>query len=396
MKPVKGTVDYYPEEEAIKQSIFSKLSETAARYGFQKIEPPVVESFDLISKKQGEEIRSQIFTMEKKGKEDLALIAEFTPSFARMFIQKQKNLSKPVKWYTIGKTWRYERPQKGREREFYQFNVEIYGSSSPIADAELISLAIESLKALGVKESDLDVRVNDRELLRSEVLKYTKEVEQVTIIVDKKEKVSPSEFKDMLKKYIPNPNPLLKFLNTTKPDGKLKEVLSLLPYKCVRYDPSTVRGFLYYTGTVFEIFDKNGNLRSLCGGGRYDALIKLYGGEDTPALGFGMGYSTLSLFLEEKNLLPLPQTSSEVFIGWIENEKEAAKLANKLRAYTSVSLNLVERNLANQLKNANQLGVKKVIIIGPEEVKSKKAKVKDMETGKEKLVTFSDISSGKI
>lgn len=200
IKNVKGTTDFLPKEENVKQKVFDNLKTVAQKFGFKQICTPIIESFELLSMKQGEEIRKQIFTLEKKGNEELAMRAEFTPSFARLFISNQKELAKPVKWFSIDRVWRYEKPQAGREREFYQFNVELYGSNEAIADAEIISLAIESLKSLGLKEKDFIVNINNRKVLQSIIEKYvTSNVEEVIRIIDKKTKVSEEDYKEMLK-----------------------------------------------------------------------------------------------------------------------------------------------------------------------------------------------------
>lgn len=402
---VKGTVDYYPEEENIKNKIFTRLSETAESFGYVRINTPAIEDFSLISKKQGEEIRSQIFTLEKKGEEDLALRAEHTPSFARLFVQKEKSLVKPVKWYNIGKSWRYERPQAGRLREFYQYNVELFGSSNPLSDAELISLAIESLKSLGLEEKDLKVKVNHRKILQGILSNFVEEdkVEELMRVIDKKGKVKKQDFCDMLSDHVDNPDELISILETDdidkidKVDDSFKKELVdimdyLQDYDCIEFSPSTARGLAYYTGTVFEIFDNEEKLRSICGGGRYDNMIELYGGKPTPATGFGMGYSTLYLLLQKNDLLPSPEISPDYFIATMNTQKEALKLSKKLRKKgNKVEMNLLEKNLGNQLKYADKVGAKKLIVLGEEEVKSKKVKIKDMGTGEEKEKSLTNI-----
>lgn len=411
LKNIKGTTDFYPEDESVKQAVFNTLASTAKKFGFSPVTTPIIESFELLSKKQGDEIRSQIFTLEKKGDEDIAMRAEFTPSFARLFIQRQKNLAKPVKWFCIDRVWRYEKPQSGRLREFYQFNVELYGSSEAIADAEIISLAVASLKNLGLREEDFVVEINSRKIIQGITEDFgCKNSDELVRAVDKKKKVSADDFKEMLKEAgVNDVEALIKLLETrninefnlSSQKGKegieeIKKVLELLPYKCVKFSPATARGLSYYTGTVFEIFDKEGKFRSICGGGRYDSMIESFGGEKTPATGFGMGYATLSLLLEDRKLLPKPATEPDFFIAVIDEEKEALKIADELRKRYSVVINLIKRNIANQMKYANSIGAKNVIVIGPEEVKANNFKIKEMKTGKEKAFTLADISSGKL
>lgn len=363
----------------------------------------------MISKKQGEEIRSQIFTIEKKGTEELALRAEFTPSFTRMFIERQKQLSKPVKWYAIDKVWRYERPQKGREREFFQFNVEIYGSQESIAEADLIALAVQSMNNLGANDL-FEVRINNRKLLQGMLEQFgVEDMDETIRIIDKKLKVPADDFKKLIEPLVKDSKGLLKYLDTKSLEKvkaendlakeglqELKKLFSLLQYTPITFSPFTARGLAYYTGMVFEIFDIKGDFRSLCGGGRYDTLIETYGGEATPALGFGMGFSTLFLFLEAHELIPKTNNYPDMYVGSIEENETAFKIASQLRKTMKVAVSLIKRNVANQLKYANTIRAKNVMIIGPEEVKNKKVKVKDMATGKEKVVSFEDIEQGKI
>jgi len=410
MKNVKGTTDFYPEEEIIKNTVFNSFNSTAKSFGFNYITTPIIENFELLSKKQGEEIRTQIFSIEKKGNEDLAMRAEFTPSFARLFIQKQKQLSKPVKWFCIDRVWRYEKPQAGRDREFYQYNVELYGTSEAIADAEIISLAIESLKNLGVNEKDFVVNINNRKLLQGLIEQFTDNVNETIGIIDKRKKINEKDFIKMLKDAgVKKPDELIKILdikdvNDLKPTNKLakegldkiKQVLSLLDYNCVNFSIETARGLSYYTGTVFEIYDKQEKFRALCGGGRYDKMIETFGGDATPAIGFGMGWSTVFLFLKELNLLPESDLGPDYFIAVIDEEKEALKIAQKLRKKYSVVVNLVKRNLGNQIKFANNINAKNVIVVGSQEIKTGEFKVKELKTGKEKIITLPCINSGKL
>ena len=405
----KGTEDLYPEQQAIKNKVFQRLRKTAKNFTFQNAEPPILESFDLLAAKQGEEIRKQIFTIEKKGDEELAMRAEFTPSFARMFISKQKNLPKPVKWFTINRVWRYERPQSGRQREFYQFNCELYGSKEPEADAEVISLVIESLLSLKLTQDMFILKINNRKLLQGIVELFSKKIDAVIRTIDKKEKVTQEDFIEMLKENgVNKPEELIKILETKNIKDleklklnqqakqgleELKQILDLLNYKCIELSLSTARGLAYYTGTVFEIFDKNQKLRSIAGGGRYDKMIESFNGQPTPAIGFGMGYSTLSQLLEINNLLPKPDLEIDYCIITIDQSvlKQALEIANKLRKKYSVAMDLNRRKLGNQFKYAETLGAKKAIVIGPDEIKTKELTIKDMKTREQEKIKIDDL-----
>lgn len=408
----KGTVDFYPEEKNLQKIIFNKLRETAKRFNFLEIESPVFETLELLKKKSGEEVSKQIFTLEKKGSEEFALRFDMTVPAARMFATRQKSLQKPAKWFYIDKNWRYEQPQKGRLREFYQFGVEVFGSNSPIADAEVISLAINALLDLGLSKDDFVVYISNRKLLTGLLLTRIKEdqLENVLAVIDKFRKLSKTDFVKSLIDCNLNKGQAEEILEIIEKNefeetklsklgqeglAELNSVIELLKkYKdCVKIDLSTVRGLAYYTGTVFEIFDKDREFRAVCGGGRYDNLIGLFGGDMTGATGFGMGYSTLSLLLEKKGLLPKTSEGPEYFVAYIKKEfvKDAYELALTLRKKYSVEIDLNVRNLGNQLQYANGVKAKKVIFVGEDEVKSQKFKVKDMQAGTEKLVPYDEL-----
>jgi histidyl-tRNA synthetase len=404
-----GTVDFYPKEESIKSQIFKKLRQAALNFNFKEVDTPIIESLDLLKAKQGDEILSQIFTIEKKGDEEFGIRAEFTPSLARMFVSKQKELPKPVKWFCINKVLRYERPQKGRLREFFQFNCEIYGSSKAEADAELINLITASLKSLGLTENDFKINLNNRKLMIGLIEEINKgKVDDILATIDKRKKITDEDFNQKLteiglnNEQIQQLNTLLQTeINNIKTNNKqaqegldeIKQILELTDNNIVKFDIETVRGLAYYTGTVFEVFDKEEKFRSIAGGGRYDQMIELFKGEPTPATGFGLGYATLSLLLKEKNLLPEPNLAPDYFIIIVNDEvtKEAIKIANKLREKYKVELDLNRRNIGKQFKYADSMGAKKAIVIGPDELKQGKVKVKDMVSRKEELVDISSL-----
>ncbi len=408
---VKGTVDHYPEERAVQKMVFDSFRQMAARYNFQEIEPPAMEHMDLLTRKSGDEVRSQIFMLFKRSDEELGLRFEFTASSARMFISRQKELSKPVKWYSIGKLWRYERPQAGRQREFYQFNAEIYGSGKPEADSEVINLAIDSLLSLGLKKKDFIVKVNNRKLLQG-LLQETvpnKKIEDVLRIIDKRSKITGSEFIKELNKIKINNIEVQKIigilgyslneLRTMNLSGlakegfdELKSMMKYLDKSVVKFDISTARGLAYYSGTVFEIYDSKEKFRALCGGGRYDRMIELFGGQETPATGFAIGYSTVALLLREKGLDNNPLPAPDYFIALIgKPDKKVMDIIRKLRKKHSVDYDLNQRNLNKQLRHANSISAKKVIVIGPDELKTGVVSIKDMKTGtevKKKLISL--------
>ena len=401
---VKGSTDFYPKDKYIQNEIFSNFLKTARRFSFNEVESPAFEYMNLLTKKSGEEIKTQIFNLEKKSKEELGLRFEFTASLARMFIAKQKEIPKPVKWFSIGRVWRYELPQAGRLREFYQYNVEIFGSKKPECDAEVINLAIESLLSLGLVKKDFFVNINNRKLIQGLLLDIVnkKDLEKVLRVIDKRSKISEKVFKEELsflsKDKIKLILELLNFsfedlekyeMNDSARQGydELKNILKYLDENIVKFDLGTVRGLAYYTGTVFEIFDTKQKYRALAGGGRYDDLIELFEGQNAGATGFGMGYSTVSLLLKEKGLLPTNFVGPKYFVAIVDEVRtEAIKFISKLRKKYSVEYDLNSRNLGNQFKYANSINSENIIVFGPDELKKGQVKVKNLNSGKEKVV----------
>lgn len=399
----KGTVDYYPEEKEVQNLIFSRLLDIAKRYNYLQIESPVFEQMDLLIAKSGEEIKTQIFNLEKKGSEEFGLRFDITVSAARMFIEKQKELSKPVKWCYASRMWRYERPQKGRLREFYQFGTECFGTDSPESDAEQINLIIDALLSLGLKKTDFVVKLNNRNLLEGILQEFVKKdsIPDLIRLIDKKAKISEDSFNltaddlgvkdiDALKAVlsIDNIKKLEKLeLNDLAKDGlgDMKEVYELLPKDVVKIDLFTARGLAYYTGTVFEVFDIEEKYRSIAGGGRYDKLVGLLKGQECPAVGFGLGTETLMLLLQSRDLVPKVDLGPDYFVAVVDDKlkKQALDIIYKLRKKYSVDFDLSGRNLSNQIKYANSIDAKNLIVIGENELKTGKVKVKDLVSGTE-------------
>lgn len=412
-----GTMDFYPEDMAVRKFIFRKFMDVAEKYNFKQIETPAFENLDLLTRKEGEEIKKQIFVLEKRGDEEFGLRFDITVPAARMFIEQQRSLPKPVKWYYLTRMWRYERPQQGRLREFYQYGTELFGSSKPEADAEIISLLIDSFLALGLTQKNFFIKLSNRKLLEGLLKDFIEKskVFGIIAIIDKKNKITDEEFNNELKRIglneekinkiktiieIKDLNEIKKYCNNELAKQGLEElqsVLKLLKNKkeFLKIDLSTARGLAYYTGIVFEAYDINERYRALAGGGRYDKMIEIFNGEKTPATGFGLGYATLSLLLKEKNLLPKIDLSPDYFVAIVNDEvkEKALEITDKLRKKYRVEMDLMNRNLGNQFKYADKIGAKKVIIVGPDELKQNKVKIKDMESGKDSLVDISELLS---
>jgi histidyl-tRNA synthetase len=413
----KGFEDYYPAGWGAHRAIATILGRTARSFGFAEVMTPAAESFALLAKKSGEEIKQQIFNLEKKGTEQLALKPELTPGMTRMFVAKQKELPKPVKWFSIDRMWRYEAPQKGRLREFYQLSVELYGSNKVEADAEVLNLLISCMQNLGLTSDDIVLKLNNRKLLEALVrhVAGNEGVDDIIRVIDKANKVSEKDFLDMLveagcdqeqadkihaiadingkpDEVLDKIEKLCQSSETKAALAELESVLPLIPAEFVTLDLSLARGLAYYTGNVFEVFDKKGDLRAIAGGGRYDQLVELFGGEPEPATGFAIGFATLTLLLQRKKM-PAADVTPDYYIAALgpEEQKVANELAARLRKHAVVETDLLGRKLDKQLKYANAIGAKKLIVIGKNEVKSGVVKVKDMASGKEidaKLDTY--------
>lgn len=407
---VKGTMDFYPEEKEIQNKVFSALRAMAIKYGFSEVESPAFEYLKVLTEKEGEEIKKQIFVLEKRSDEELGLRFDPTVPLTRMFIERQKTIPKPVKWFYLTRMWRYEQPQQGRLREFYQFGVELFGSEKPEADAEIINLVIDSLTALGLTKRDFFIKINNRKLLEGLLNDFIEKnkIEETIRIIDKKSKISEKDFESELKgiklssEQINKIKNILKInriegveklkLNKEASEGcqELKNVLKFVKKDFIKIDLSAARGLSYYTGTVFECFDAEQKFRAIAGGGRYDRMIEQFGGEPCPATGFGMGYSTLALLLKEKNLIPKIDLGPDYFVAILNDDvrEKALEIADKLRKKYSVDYDLSRRNLSNQLKYANAINAKKLIVIGEDEIRKKEVKVKDMKSGKEEKVSL--------
>jgi histidyl-tRNA synthetase len=416
---VKGTNDFFPSDFAALAKIIGQLSLACQKYGFNQVMAPSIETVKLLTAKSGEETKSQMFLLEKKSSEENALKYDLTVPMTRMFVSKQRELAKPVKWFSVDRMWRYEAPQQGREREFFQISVESFGSDKPEADAEIINLFIDCLLSTGLKDKEFVLKVNHRKLLEGilqDIVPKGK-TEAAMRIIDKSAKLEEQQFfAEMAKAGIDNTR-AARIKHATDINGTLDEVdkkiakhlelnelalegwknlkaaLSMVKHKNVHVDLSIARGLAYYTGCVFEAFDTEGVFRALGAGGRYDQLVQLLGGEACPATGFAIGYSTLSLLLQHHKRFPQAALGPDYSIVPLNEDMlpEALKLAHELRKNYTVDIDIMRRKIGKQFDYANGIGAKKVIVLGPEEIKSKKFTVKDMKTGKEEKKKLAEL-----
>lgn len=419
-KPLKGFRDFVPENWAVQQYIFDTWKKVCLSYGFEEYNGPVLEDINIYNKSGGDigTLGKELYSFTDRGERLIALRPEMTPTVGRMVAEYGKSYSKPIKWFSIAQFFRAENPQKGRGREFFQLNADTFGDNGIYSDLEIISLAISIMKAFGATQEMFIVRINNRKFTDfyfKEILKIEdKELKQSIIrIIDASPKKDRSWFEDSLievggKELIEKIDSYLSIDSETistykdKSEGALEitqlfELLNsqdLVKY-CV-FDPSMARGFDYYTGMVFEVFDQNPeNRRSMFGGGRYDDLLDIFDEPKIPAVGFAPGDMTTRLFLEGWNLLNknLNNSYTTYYAPMLLSDAYAVLLsvAEKVRAEgnTSVRIGLKEEQLSKALSFANKNNIEKVIILGEDEYKSGFYKIKHMGTGKEETFALS-------
>ncbi len=401
LKNYIGTRDFLPEEWRVMKYIFSKWREVSEQYGFEEYSTPTLEQLELFTKKSGEEIKHQLFWFKDKGDRKVCLPAELTPQLARMVINYGKRLKKPLKWFSIPKCFRYERPQKGRYREFYQYNADIIGDKSVLATAEMINLSIKILKALGL-EGEFKVHINSRKVLEFLARRLgANDINSFYLLLDKRYKMSNKEFFKEMKAVIKEVELLKELMNLSTNEllfelskmgcnvDRIKELFEYVDREHTIFDISIIRGLAYYTDIVFETYDNKMKFRAICGGGEYDNLISDFGGEKTPAVGFGMGDAVLLEVLKENGKIPKFENNT-IFIATVGNvAKDAFKLREKLiEDGYKVDLNITNKSLSKQLSYAAAKGIKEVIIIGKKELEKGIITKKNLETGKEEKISL--------
>jgi histidyl-tRNA synthetase len=406
----KGVRDFYPNEMAIQNHIFGIWRKCVEKYGYEEYGASVLEPAELYKAKSGEEIvNEQTYTFIDRGEREVTLRPEMTPTVARMVAGKKRELSFPLRWYSIPNLFRYEQPQKGRLREHWQLNVDIFGVESLNAETEVIQIAYDITKASGLKDTDFEIRINNRKLMNyvtKDVLGLdSKNSHAISKLIDKKRKIDGNTFKEEIVKLTGEKAPIMmallnsrnfeeftKNLPQTKDEhegiSEIRQVIDMLEKLGITnavFDQTLMRGFDYYTGIVFEIFDKNPeNRRSLCGGGRYDDLLSLFGGEKVPAVGFGLGDVTAKDVMETYKSLPQVHSNADIYIAVISKEQSpfANDIAQNLRKNgKKVIVDFSYKKIGEQIKSADKRNIERLIVIGEEEVKTGKYKVKNLKTG---------------
>lgn len=408
----KGTRDFFPADMRLQNHVFDGWRGVCRSFGYEEYEGPTFEHLELYVGKSGPEIVEQLYHFKDKGERDLALRPELTPTLARMVNAKGPALRKPIKWFSIPRLYRYERAQRGRLREFFQLNMDIVGCDTVAAEADLIAAVIEMLRGFGLGSGDFAVRISSRKLL-SEFLTLLGIAEEgkapVYSALDKRAKIGEEAFRKLLAEQGLTGEPAnrlegffqtksLADLPMDKNAASIRELADLWTLlesqgygEFLAFDLSVVRGLAYYTGIVFEVFDKGIGLRALAGGGRYDSLMASLGGAPVSAVGFGMGDVVLAELLKEKGLLPQGRPGVDYYLADLAAGElpraELLTLARRLRgAGRSVAYALKGGKFKKQLEEANDAGAKRVLFLGSDRVPAGSYEVKDLATGEQKVL----------
>jgi len=405
IQSVKGTREFYPEQMALRNFLYEKVGVVARSFGYQEWDAPFIETIDLYAAKSGEElVKKQSFTFTDRGGDFVTLRPELTPSLARMIASKQGELAFPVRWWSFGPFWRYEQPQKGRSREFFQWNVDMLGVNSPEADAELIAVGVTFLKSVGLSPQQAMVYVNNRRLMDSQFdaldIPQEKRLE-VSNMVDRRSKMESAKWDSyvldggLTQAQLDGLKSVLGDFDLWKKSDELTRLFAALDAlgvsEYVKFDPNIMRGLLYYTGTVFEAFETSGSVRrAILGGGRYDNLLADVGGQPLSGVGFAMGDVVIGIVLQELGLIPefIPSPAPIlVTIFDASFQRESYSLATDLRNAGLKVLSYPEpAKLQKQFKFADKMKVRIVATIGPEEAATDQVSIKNLVNGEQVVV----------
>lgn len=393
-QPYKGTRDYYPEQKQVQNYIFDVWRRVVERFGYQEYGAPILEPLEIYTAKSGQELANeQTYTFEDRGGRTVAIRPEMTPTISRMVAARRQELAYPARLYSIANFMRYERPQRGREREFWQLNVDLFGVDNEQADIEIITMADAILKEFGATDNDYRIRINNRMFIADVMEKYlgldTDSAQNATKLLDRKDKISDSDFTEQAKQItgeasekfasivsVTDVNALPDEIKQYPSFASLVSVLDALQSAGIasaQFDMTLMRGLDYYTGTVFEVADTHpDNNRSLFGGGRYDGLVGLFGAEPISAVGMAPGNSMIENFLEVRGLIPTFTPKTKAYIVVIDNATTGATaLANQLRGMDiNTEVDISGKKVDKQIKTAVKKGIKYLIFVGPDEVAS--------------------------
>ncbi len=411
-QPVKGARDFYPEDQRLQKYLFGVMRSVCERFGYEEYDAPILEPTELYLSKGNEEIiNEQTYTFKDRGDRSVTLRTEMTPSVSRMVAARRQEAPYPLRWYSIPQCWRYERMQRGRGREFYQLNVDIFGVAGMEADIEMIQMADAILKAFGATPDMYEIRVNSRNFIKQRALLAglkdpnltPNELLRVLDTWSKDEAKARQKIEAMFAK----PEVIFGLMSYKNEDEnesmfvddlkKVLETLRKLGVSSVKYDATIARGFDYYTDIVFEVFDTDPeNNRSMFGGGRYDDLLSMFGAESLPSVGFGMGDITLKNFLETHGLLPKLQSETELYVILVGDDlfEAAQKPVQQLREMgLRVAVDTTGRKADKQIKSAVKKDIRCALFIGQKELDSGQYTLKDLQAGTEKTYGLEQIVS---
>jgi histidyl-tRNA synthetase len=416
--PYKGTRDYYPADKRKQNYIFGVWAKLARSYGYEEYGAPMLEPIDVYSAKSGQElVGEQTYRFVDRGEREVVIRPEMTPSISRMVAAKRQELAYPARLFSIANFMRYERPQRGREREFWQLNVDIFGADSVLAEAEIITLGNKMLSSFGATSDMYVIRLNSREVINAMMHDYLEldpiQAPLMVKLFDRKDKISKEEFRDQAIEIFGREHAkdgLTKLANLLVARGidglpkeitdnpaveQLTQLFAILKARGItnaQFDITLMRGFDYYTGIVFEFFDTHpDNNRSMFGGGRYDGLVGLFGAEPISAVGMAPGLSMTELFLESHGLMPELSSTTEVYVAVLGDKAQAGadQLATRLREEgVNVELDFSGRKIDRQIKTAVKKQIPYVLFVGETELKSEKYNLKDTHSSDEQSLSF--------
>jgi histidyl-tRNA synthetase len=407
INPVKGTRDFYPEDMAARIWLYNKVREVSEAFGYQEWEAPILERLELYASKSSEELaKKQSYVFPDRSGDEIMLRPELTPSLARMIAQRQRQLTYPLRWWSFGPFWRYESPQRGRSREFFQWNIDMIGVDTPAADAELVAIVAALFQAVGLSPDEAKILVNDRRLTNRELEKLgidKKRHPDALLWIDRRDKLSAQKWEaygqelGFSQEQIESAKAFLQNNDLWQESESLVKVFATLEAMgakdYVQYDPGIIRGLPYYTGIVFEAFDVRGSVRrAILGGGRYDNLMEAVGGDPMPAVGFAMGDVVISLILEELGLLPenLEASPAPVLVTVFDEDSQlqASAFATELRqAGINIALYPEPAKLGKQFKYADRIGARIAAVLGPDEIANGQVSIKNLATREQINVT---------
>jgi histidyl-tRNA synthetase len=409
IQPVRGTTDYYPEEMALRSWLYARMREVSEAFGYQEYDAPMLERFELYAAKSGAElVEKQSYVFEDRGGERITLRPELTPSLARMVAARQRQLTYPLRWWSFGPFWRYEKPQKGRTREFFQWNIDMVGEDTPEADAELATIAATFLKSIGLSANEAQVLVNHRQLMQAELegLGIAAKLRgEVFGLIDRKDKLSAADWQARGKELgldatqLMGIEALLQNQDLWKKSEALQRFFQAVEAQgagdYVRFAPHIIRGLDYYTGTVFEAWDTAGEFRAIFGGGRYNDLVNAVGGDPLPAVGFAVGNMVVALLLQALGHSPDFSTGrAPIYVTVFDQGSLAASLSLAAELRTTglrVTSHLAADKLQKQFKQADRSGARVVLVLGPDEVAQGVVSVKDLRSGEQLSVPRAEL-----